>query len=218
MTWPPFDVADETMRRDSDHQATERSVERSGKSDPTTLTTQALRREIGLLRELIEAKFDSMKDIQHEKFGAIDKRFDLVEQQRLEQKADTKAAVDAALTAQKEAVKEQTTASELAISKSENATAKQLEQLGATFQTTIGGVTTIVGDLKERVLRTESVTTTVEGVTLIVTDLKDRMGRLETVKAVGKEAKDNSFNLIAAVVGLGVLLIGGITLLIAVLA
>jgi hypothetical protein len=188
------------------------------KTDPTTLTTEALRREIHLLRELVEAKFDSIKEIEGEKFSSINKRFELVEQQRLEQKADTKAAVDAALTAQKEAVKEQTTASELAISKSENATAKQLEQLGATFQTTIGGVTTIIGDLKERVLRTESITTTVEGVTSVIADMKDRLGRLETIKVAGKEAKDNSFNVIAAAVGLGVLLIGGITLLIALLA
>lgn len=80
-----------------------------------------------------------------------------MERQRVEQKKDTKDAVDAALAAAKEAVKEQTTASERAIAKSENSTAEQLKQLNTTFATAIGGVTANHDDLKERVGRIEAI-------------------------------------------------------------
>lgn len=58
-------------------------------------------------------------------------------------------------TAQKEAVKEQTTASERAIAKSEASTTKQLEQQSATFSTSIKGVGDTIGDLKDRLTRME---------------------------------------------------------------
>jgi uncharacterized coiled-coil protein SlyX len=50
--------------------------------DPTVLTTEALNREINHLREL------------------IDMRLGMIETQRVELKADTRAAIDTALTAQ----------------------------------------------------------------------------------------------------------------------
>lgn len=100
--------------------------------DPTTLTTAALYREIQHLERLV---FD---------------RFALEERNRVEQKNDTKQAVDAALIAQKEAVKEQTIASEKAIDKSEANTSKQIEEQGKTFGADID-------NLKERVGKIESV-------------------------------------------------------------
>lgn len=69
---------------------------------------------------------------------------------------NTKDAVDAALAAAKEAVKEQTTASGLSITKSETATTEQLKQLTATFTTAINAVTATINDLKEQVVRIES--------------------------------------------------------------
>jgi len=86
-----------------------------------------------------------------EKLRSVENSFDLVERGRVEQKVDTKAAVDAALIAQKEAVKEQTTASERAIAKSEAATTKQIDELNKTFSTLIEGVRREMGDLKERI-------------------------------------------------------------------
>jgi len=83
-----------------------------------------------------------------EKLRSVETQFDLVERGRVEQKVDTKAAVDAALIAQKEAVKEQTTASERAIAKSEAATTKQIDELNKTFSTLIEGVRREMGDLK----------------------------------------------------------------------
>lgn len=125
-------------------------------SDPSELTTKQLLREITILRELINAMFDGSQRISEEKFNAVSGKFDLIERQRIEQKMDTKAAVDAALTAQKEAVKEQTTASERAIAKSEAATKEQLTQLSATFTQAIKGLTDILNDTKERVSKGES--------------------------------------------------------------
>jgi hypothetical protein len=125
--------------------------------DPTTLTTDALHREVKALRELIESELQATSQVTFEKFRSIETQLSLVEAQRIEQKADTKAAIDAALTAQKEQVREQVIASERAIAKSEAATSKQLEQLTTTFQTAIGGATDAIADVKERVGRIENV-------------------------------------------------------------
>lgn len=135
--------------------------------DPTLLTTQALLREILALRELMETKIDNidtrldermagLKAIQGEKFAKVEQQFELVERQRVEQKQDTKTAVDAALSAQKEAVHEQTLASDKAISKSEQGTTKQIDQLATNFDTAIKGQETQVDDLKERMTRVET--------------------------------------------------------------
>ncbi len=135
--------------------------------DPTILTTQQLYREIEAARERAtkdvestreqaETLIDGLREILDEKFSSIARQLDLVEQQRVEQKADTKAAVDAALTAQKEAVKEQTTASERAIAKSEASTTKQLEQLATTFQTAIKAIEDKANDLRDRLTTVES--------------------------------------------------------------
>jgi len=125
-------------------------------TDPSELTTKQLLREITILRELIDAMYKGAEQITAEKFNAVTGQFELIERQRVEQKMDTKAAVDAALTAQKEAVKEQTTASERAIAKSEAATKEQLNQLSATFTAAIKGLTDILNDTKERVSKNES--------------------------------------------------------------
>jgi cobalamin biosynthesis Mg chelatase CobN len=105
----------------------------------------------------VGSDIEGLEAIVAEKFRSVDQQLELVERQRVEQKKDTKDAVDAALTAQKEAVREQTTASERAIAKSEAAMTKQLEQLGETFKTAIGGLTDALADLKDRVTAIEAV-------------------------------------------------------------
>ena len=94
------------------------------------LVNEERKEQFASLKELMTDRISSMETLTDEKFAAA-------ERQRLEQKQDTKAAVDAALTAQKEAVKEQTTASERAIAKSEAATNKQLEQQQVTVSTAV---------------------------------------------------------------------------------
>lgn len=149
--------------------------------DPTLLTTQALYREIASLRELLEFRMNGMESLEREKFKELssrmtameglreekfekvdqefrgmEKQFALVETQRVEQKEDTKTAVDAALQAQKEAVSEQTTASERSIAKSEAATTKSIEQLAITFTTAFDGFRRENSDLKDRITSLES--------------------------------------------------------------
>lgn len=132
--------------------------------DPSALTTQQILREASILRELLEANATGSSAIVEQKFAAVDRQFDLVERMRVEQKKDTKDAVDAALTAQKEAVKEQTTAFGLATAKSEAAMTEQLKQLNATFSAGILGITNAHNDTKDRVSRIESRAAGGEGV------------------------------------------------------
>lgn len=134
--------------------------------DPTSLTTEALMREVQTLRELLGQRIQSLDDKLSERLNGmvqsrdeevkgIEDKLKLVEQQRVEQKKDTKDAVDAALTAQKEAVREQTTASERSIAKSETATTKSIDELGKTFATALDGFRREVGDLKDRLTTVE---------------------------------------------------------------
>jgi hypothetical protein len=121
--------------------------------DPTVLTTEALHRAINQ----VEEKFNIQLEVINEKFVSVTNQLQLVERQRVEQKADTQKAVDAALAAQKEAVKEQTTASERAIAKSEASTADQLKQLSTTFDTSIKGLTDNLNDAKDRIGKIENI-------------------------------------------------------------
>jgi hypothetical protein len=153
-------MADEDIRRD-------RMEEGKPTPDPTVLTTEQLLREIDRLEKLMTASVGGLKDLINEKiigvislldekFVSVGTQFQLIERQRVEQKKDTKDAVDAALAAAKEAVKEQTTASDRSITKSETATSEQLKQLSATFTTATSGISDVIGDLKERVGKIES--------------------------------------------------------------
>jgi len=141
--------------------------------DPTTLTTQQLNVAIDNLRSLLSTRIDADQRLNDERHKAS-------EQQRLEQKEDTKIAVDAALQAQKEAVREQTSASDRAIAKSEAATTKQQDQQAATTRTEIAGVNSAIGDLKERV------------------------GAIESVK---QGARENTAGIYAAIGGVGAILL-----------
>jgi hypothetical protein len=152
--------------------------------DPTTLTTEALRREVAALQVLIEQRINSLKELLDQKitsaetriddrhnaargeysviiqaaqdfcanqFKSIEQQLARVEQLRIEQKADMKAAVDAALTAQKEAVHEQSESFAIAVAKSEAATAKQIEQLSLTTSTARDELRRGIDDTKERI-------------------------------------------------------------------
>jgi hypothetical protein len=124
--------------------------------DPTVLTTEQLLREVANAVLLLEAKINGLNEVTQEKLNSVDKQFALIERQRVEQKTDTATAVQAALSAAKEAVKEQTAASDKSITKTEKATGDQLQQLTITFDTAIKGLTDILGDTKERVGKIES--------------------------------------------------------------
>jgi uncharacterized protein YicC (UPF0701 family) len=114
--------------------------------DPTLLTIDALRREIAMLENLVEAKINAAEKLTIERFTRIDALMDRAEEMRQEQKADTKQAVDAALDSQKEAT-----------AKMEMSVSDQLTALRANFETSLRGVQSNVADLKDRMTIAESV-------------------------------------------------------------
>jgi dGTP triphosphohydrolase len=135
--------------------------------DPTRLTTEQLERATANLDDKLKEAVSNLEDklskamefrseLTRLEFVATEQRFELVEAHRLEQKADTSKAVDAALQAAEKAVKEQTAASEKAIAKSESATSEAIKQLTATFTASIEGAMRGINDLKERILIIES--------------------------------------------------------------
>lgn len=132
--------------------------------DPTLLTTEAVERAIGALRQVLEArldgadrlivefqrnldtrraavdeKIDHLKELHSEKFSSIQKQFDA-----------SKEAVTAAFNAAKEAVAEQNKSNTAAISKSETAMTKQIEQQGETLRAETKALHDQVADIKLR--------------------------------------------------------------------
>lgn len=150
-------------------------------SDPSSLTTQQLWREIQNLKELLTSQIDgieksiqvahedlvrvptdvqrqvgNLKELHEERFKSIETQFK-ERDTRVETSAkDNKDALAAALQAAKELVTQQNASNSLAISKSEAATAKQIDQLGTLIQQTVKASDEKVDDLKERVTRIES--------------------------------------------------------------
>jgi uncharacterized protein YicC (UPF0701 family) len=155
--------------------------------DPTVLTTAALQREIGgvresigALKELTESDLEGLEAVVAERFNTVSTQFGLIERQRVEQKLDTGNALAAALAAAKEAV-----------TKTEAATKEQIAQLKATIDTALGGLTTLVDDLRERV------------------------GRIEAIKQGGQEQKVESRTSTASLLTLASVIIGALGLIIA---
>jgi hypothetical protein len=166
--------------------------------DPTTLTTEQLRRELSALREILTARLDGMdkatevldqtvnrtptviqsavaafQAVIDERFkstnqqleglrGIYDERFDSVQQQfrerdvRTDQAATASAsALAAALQAAKEAVFEQAQAAAKAAEKTELSFTKQIDQIGLQISTVAKGFDDRIGELKERIDRSE---------------------------------------------------------------
>lgn len=132
--------------------------------DPTknvlNLVTAAIQRQDDLRaaeRDAIRERVTALEKVIYARLKTHDKEFALIESRRVEQKVDTKVAVDAALSAAEKAVKEQTVASEKSIIKSETSAAEQSKQQNATFTAALKGVTDTVGDIKERVGKLETI-------------------------------------------------------------
>ena len=88
------------------------------------------------LRELLESKIALVSDVGMEKFAAIDGRF-RDRDARIELAAqESRISLDAALSAQKEAVSEQNNGNAKAIDKSEDATQKRIDSLVQLMGTT----------------------------------------------------------------------------------
>jgi hypothetical protein len=138
--------------------------------DPTERTLDQSRREISMLRELLESRMggaessaqllrefntaiaahlrveiSALKELEEEKFKGINGQF-----------AQRDVALSAALQAQKEAAAAQQVANSEAIQKSEAATKKQMDQTGETVKTVEKTMGDKIDDLKDRVSAIES--------------------------------------------------------------
>lgn len=143
--------------------------------DPTLLTTQALLREIGSIKELFEAKLNAHDDILNviskdlgDRQEVIDAavihlttlfevKFEGVEKQFIERDKRTeqlsladKTAIAAALQAQKEAAGAQNESNAASVTKQEAAFTKLLDQNQTLFQTAMSALTTQLNDVKSR--------------------------------------------------------------------
>jgi hypothetical protein len=134
----------------------EREWERTPHPDPTVLTTAQLYREIGQLRDLLISEIHHRRELTGKQLAMVEQKFADLADRTLEQKQDTKAAVDAALQAAKEAVGQQTEASERSIAKSEAATTKQIDSVTALLTTSTAATGETISDLKSRMDRMEA--------------------------------------------------------------
>lgn len=190
--------------------------------DPTELTDRALARQERTMRDYIDGQIgmrdtrinaiDEATRIRKEEFDRVpgliatdishleklvDEKFEAAERLRVEQKKDTKDAVDAALNAAKEAVKEQTASSEKSITKSELATGAQIKQLQDTFATAIEGLRRAFDDLKDR--EVEDVRTLRQSITDVATTANSTVSQRAG-------AKEDRTGLYAALAALGTII------------
>lgn len=143
--------------------------------DPSTLTTAQINREIAGLREILETRMDGMdarfmqlhvefdkvpiavekivqnlESLHEEKFQSIQTQFSERDTRTEQTSRDSKVAVDAALSAAKEAVSAQTIASQREILKSETATTKQIDSILSLIQSMTKASDEKIDDLKSR--------------------------------------------------------------------
>jgi hypothetical protein len=125
--------------------------------DPTELTTEQLRREVSILRELIELRLTAvdratllLNQVTEEKFRSMEVRFLERDRHNEHTHRDSKSAIDAALLAAKEAVHAQNESSSLAIAKSEVATNKQIDQQGNMIVSATRALSDKIDDIKSR--------------------------------------------------------------------
>jgi len=101
------------------------------------------------LPELVDDRIEALKSLHSEMFASIQTRF-------LEQKVDSKVAVDAALQAQKEAASQQNVSFALSINKSESAFKEQMVQLQTLIAQQGKNSADKIDDIKQRVTAMES--------------------------------------------------------------
>jgi hypothetical protein len=144
-------------------------TERPEAPDPTSLTTQALWREVQHLKELLETQIAEIKeavklshedfvrvptdvqkqvgnlrDLHDEKFAGVQKQFEAIDRR-----------TDLALQAAKELVVQQNVSAAQSAAKQEASFSKQIDAQGMLLQTTAKGLDDKVTDIKDRLTRIE---------------------------------------------------------------
>jgi predicted nuclease with TOPRIM domain len=117
--------------------------------------TEVLNQTVTKVPTDLQKASDRITELASVKFESIDKQLVALSERTVEQKADVKAAVDAALQAAKEAVGQQTEASERSITKSEVPTTKQIDSLGVLLVNNTSSIDDKMQDLKSRLDRLE---------------------------------------------------------------
>lgn len=149
--------------------------EASRLTDPSQLTTRQILREVGLLEdklvnrlvsdeksidklfsqfetvtEIVDRSIVQLNAVHTEKFSSIQTQFRERDTRAEQTSKDSKTAVDAALQAAKEAVGEQNKSSALAITKSETATTKQIDQIYTLITASNKATDEKINDIKSR--------------------------------------------------------------------
>ena len=157
--------------------------------DPTVLTTQAIDARVTQMQRLLEARLDgydratkllegnvnrvpTLLDreiaqttaLSAEKFAGIDQRFKDLGARTDQDKAASTTAVNAALSAQKEAAAAQEVSNETAINKSEAGFTKEIDGLKTLMGTNKDSTNIQINDLIARLNRSETATATTHDV------------------------------------------------------
>jgi hypothetical protein len=117
------------------------------------LLRQDVQRQLDALRELLETKIASTRDVRDERFKAISVQFAERDVRAEQTDKERRLSLDAALAAAKEAVAEQQKANGLAIGKSEETTKERLDSLERLMETNITALRESYADLKSRLDR-----------------------------------------------------------------
>lgn len=152
------------------------------------------------LRNFITTEIRHQNDLFMSVIAKIEMRLDLLDDRTAEQKSDTKAALDAALAAQKEAVASQTDSFRENTAKSETAATERIKGVETLLATSSRSTDDKISDLKDRVIAIEAV----------------KLGSVEGVASI-RSNSDNSRAIIASVIGVIGVIIAVTSVLIAIL-
>ena len=112
---------------------------------------------VASLRHELVGRIETHHAENAQRFRGVEEKFRIVEERRVEQKTDTATAVTAALAAQGLAGDKQAIAFSTATDKSEKAVSETLGKQADLFKSTTDALSGQIVDLKDRVVRAESV-------------------------------------------------------------
>lgn len=120
------------------------------------VAVELLRTTTDKIPALIDAAVTRLEEVHEEKFASIQTQFKERDTRTDQASKDSKVAIDAALSAQKESVEKQNTANSLATNKAELAFTKQVDEIGKRIETITKGFDDKIADLKDRLGTIES--------------------------------------------------------------